>query len=147
MDLQEILERGLIIAFDRAVAMADFNPLTLQVQVQHRDRATGLLCWCDWQPKGVEGLKMAETCNLDKGFDNVNDPFVEAVRWFPSGAPQGLQGELMVRVLLHGDLIADKDGRGVDGNHLPPWLPSRKTGDGIEGGMFESWFITDFRRG
>jgi hypothetical protein len=50
-----------------------------------------------------------------------------------------------VRVLLHGDHIRDEKGRAVDGNHLPPWLPSRPTGDRIEGGLFESWF--QLRRG
>ncbi len=44
-----------------------------------------------------------------------------------------------LRILVKGDLIRDKDHHGVDGNHLPPWLPSRPTGDGIEGGAFESW--------
>ena len=35
------------------------------------------------------------------------------------------------RLLTGGDLQAD---------HLPEWLPKRKTGDGVEGGTFESWF-------
>ncbi|HEV2268653.1 MAG TPA: hypothetical protein VGR92_04270 [Steroidobacteraceae bacterium] len=53
-----------------------------------------------------------------------------------------------VRIQVHGDLIRDQNGVAVDGNHLPPWLPGAaspgpyvsKTGDGIAGGLFESWF-------
>jgi DNA-binding beta-propeller fold protein YncE len=50
-------------------------------------------------------------------------------------------GKLLLRVEVHGDLIRDEKGRGLDGNHLPPWLPNvPKTGDGVAGGLFESWF-------
>jgi len=47
-----------------------------------------------------------------------------------------------IRVVLKGDFIRDGTAKqhAVDGDHLPPWLPKRPTGDGIEGGTFESWF-------
>ena len=42
---------------------------------------------------------------------------------------------------FNGDLVRDRrTRRGIDANHLPPWLPARRTGDCIEGGMFHSWF-------
>jgi hypothetical protein len=44
-----------------------------------------------------------------------------------------------LRILVKGDLIRAADGRGVDGDQLPPWLPKQATGDGIQGGTFESW--------
>lgn len=53
------------------------------------------------------------------------------------------------RVLVKGDFIRDTNGHAVDGDHLPgnqpsPWVPTSptaySTGDGIEGGTFESWF-------
>lgn len=44
-------------------------------------------------------------------------------------------------VVVKGDFIRDEHDQAVDGDQLPPWLPSRKTGDGIEGGTFESWFV------
>ena len=51
-----------------------------------------------------------------------------------------------LRVLARGDFIRDATSkqRAIDADHLPPWLNTRPTGDGIEGGTFESWFtLTD----
>ena len=50
-----------------------------------------------------------------------------------------------VRVTLKCDFILDCHGNAVDGNHLKGRLPS---GDGVEGGTFESWFtVVDERDG
>jgi len=50
-----------------------------------------------------------------------------------------------LRVLVKGDFVRDSTAkqRGLDGNHLPPWVPARPSGDGIEGGTFESWFTLE----
>jgi hypothetical protein len=47
-----------------------------------------------------------------------------------------------IRVLVRGDFVreAAEKQRAIDADHLPPWVPARLTGDGIEGGTFESWF-------
>jgi len=47
-----------------------------------------------------------------------------------------------IRVLVRGDFVreATEKQRAIDADHLPPWVPARLTGDGIEGGTFESWF-------
>jgi hypothetical protein len=47
-----------------------------------------------------------------------------------------------VRVVVKGDFIRDASAKhyAIDADHLPPWLPAHETGDGIEGGTFESWF-------
>lgn len=51
---------------------------------------------------------------------------------------------LFVRVLLNGDLVRDASAQqlALDANHLPPWFGAQDyvTGDGIAGGLFESWF-------
>jgi hypothetical protein len=60
------------------------------------------------------------------------------------GLPPGV-----FRVTVKGDLIRSPqpDGvdRAVDGDHLPIYLAAgngERTGDGVEGGTFESWFQT-----
>jgi DNA-binding beta-propeller fold protein YncE len=49
---------------------------------------------------------------------------------------------LKIRVVVRGDFIRDttQQQRAIDADHLPPWVPAHLTGDGIEGGTFESWF-------
>ena len=65
-------------------------------------------------------------------------PEIDALEFRPS--PQLLPGRTY-RVRFNGDLVRDRrTGRGIDANHLPPWLPARTSGDCIEGGMFHSWF-------
>jgi hypothetical protein len=48
------------------------------------------------------------------------------------------------RVLVKGHFIRDAQGRALDADHLPGWLPDRPTGNGIEGGTFESWFAVRY---
>jgi hypothetical protein len=51
---------------------------------------------------------------------------------------------LVLHVTLNCDFLADEYGRAVDGTHLRGslgWDPKRRTGDGVEGGVFESWFL------
>lgn len=47
-----------------------------------------------------------------------------------------------IRVELRGDFVRDMNSpaRAINVDHLPLWVPNRLTGDGIEGGTFESWF-------
>jgi hypothetical protein len=47
------------------------------------------------------------------------------------------------RVVVIGDYIRGDGGKAVDANHLPGWLNARPTGDGVEGGTFESWFLIE----
>ena len=68
-------------------------------------------------------------------------------------------GSLKMRVRINGDLIPDEKRRGLDADHLPKieqdgtpyWIrpPGGEpyaSGDGVAGGLFESWF-TLTRRG
>lgn len=51
--------------------------------------------------------------------------------------PAGVQASTQLRVLLRGDFVVDaQNKRAIDGNFLRGDLP---TGDGVEGGLFESW--------
>jgi hypothetical protein len=50
---------------------------------------------------------------------------------------------VIIRVALNCDFLPDEYGRAVDGNHLRGslgWAERCRTGDGVEGGVFESWF-------
>jgi DNA-binding beta-propeller fold protein YncE len=53
-----------------------------------------------------------------------------------------------LRVCVRSDFIRDSSDLALDGDHLPPWVPTtlpagRQSGDGIEGGTFESWFTLE----
>jgi hypothetical protein len=59
-------------------------------------------------------------------------------------SPPLLVGRLY-RIRVIGDFIktaapGSAKGKAVDANHLPPYVPARKSGDCIEGGVFLSWF-------
>ncbi|MFQ5571259.1 MAG: hypothetical protein ACE5G0_16400, partial [Rhodothermales bacterium] len=45
---------------------------------------------------------------------------------------------ILCRIILKCDFLTDANGLAVDGNHIGGVLPS---GNGIQGGIFESWFI------
>jgi hypothetical protein len=62
------------------------------------------------------------------------------------------------RVVVLGDFICEpgdgyefndedrqvpKPGKALDGDHLPPWVPEKSSGNGIQGGTFESWFTLE----
>jgi len=66
---------------------------------------------------------------------------VNGVRFVVAEEKQLASGST-VRVVVKGDFIRDASAHhyAIDADHLPPWLPARETGDGIEGGTFESWF-------
>ncbi|MBB3219828.1 DUF4402 domain-containing protein [Pseudoduganella umbonata] len=131
------LERGLYIAFDNKVQADD---LRNAVVVLARDRETG--CWCEIDTEQLPG-DFSEPCVVDPDkFEPSGDPFVTAVWLRP--APNQVTPQL--RVLVKGDFLRDAEGKGVDANHLPPWFggaPDYRTGDGVEGGTFESWFMLD----
>jgi hypothetical protein len=133
----EVLERGLYIAFDNKVQAED---LPNAVIVEARNRETG--CWCEIRTERIPG-DFPELCVVDPdAFQPSGDPFVTAVRLRPS--PNEVTQQL--RVLVKGDFLRDGDGKGVDANHLPPWFggaPAYRTGDGVEGGTFESWFTLE----
>ena len=53
-----------------------------------------------------------------------------------------------LRVCARSDFIRDNSDLALDGDHLPLWVPTslqagRQSGDGIEGGTFESWFTLE----
>jgi hypothetical protein len=71
------------------------------------------------------------------------DALVNGARFIPANVAPGV-AQPTYRVVFKGDFVRDQDGRGVDAQHLPRWLMNlptdRPTGEGTEGGTFESWF-------
>jgi hypothetical protein len=53
-------------------------------------------------------------------------------------------GHPIVRVVFRADFALDVNGRAVDGNHIGGLVPRRPSGNGREGGTFESWFQVRF---
>ena len=125
----------LTVAFDGPINRDDINLHSFIVQRGEVDDRTGLTCWCHVDGKfKFEQLKVP--CKLDEGFVN-GAPKPNFVRFLTGG----FRPNKFYRVIIKGDLIRDMDGKAVDINHLPPWVSNNKvTGDGIEGGTFESWF-------
>jgi hypothetical protein len=152
MSLEVIHKQGLIIAFDRPVRLGDFNRSTLRLLRRVRMRENDnvpipLDCWCEVEHEVIIGLKLPNECRIpEPGVDleRIPGPPNEAVQAILF-IPQRWEINQDYRIELHGDFIRETDGQGnlgpaLDADHLPPWVPNRPSGDGVEGGLFESWF-------
>jgi len=140
MERDDFEDHGLLIAFNDDVRAEDINWHTFQVWA-HREE-NGRRCWCELHSAHVKGVQL----DLDERQDGTyridgiknehpdRDSYVNGAWFKPAEAVSG-----PLRIVLKGDFIRDESGRGVDANHLPPWLPERLSGDGVEGGTFESW--------
>jgi hypothetical protein len=147
----ELIKPGLVIAFDGYVVPGDLTANSIALLVPAG--SLQLLYW--------EEVELTITPGTVAAAGNASSPFtagviasgpeagyVDAVQLIPNSQ---LSADLTAiakdfggkpfHVVVKGDFIRDKQGMAIDGDHLPPWLPSRKTGDGIEGGTFESWFV------
>jgi hypothetical protein len=134
----EELERSLVIVFDGPVLAEDLGPDTVRVFREHQLPAGAPdSAWLQ-VPGQYQRGRVDKDCDAKSTFTPMPAAdLVTALRF----RPEVLNGRYRVQVL--GDLIRDDKGnkaRAVDANHLPPFLPERKTGDGINGGTFESWF-------
>ena len=133
--------RELLIAFDAKVFRGDIHEESIQLLFGHDEQ--GQMCWCE-VPARIQGVGL----NLTPDPGGNGTCVINGVTG--GGASQHCNGARIrpaqdirpgrYRVVVKGDFIRDELLRGVDANHLPEWLPSRRTGDGVEGGTFESWF-------
>jgi DNA-binding beta-propeller fold protein YncE len=146
-------EPGLIIAFDREIDLNDVTePGVVQVLGPSAGRAT--TCWCEIATKQLRAVNVKLTFNPNGtasiDLSTISAPTAakpaNAIQIILSNIPASpaTQGNVTLRVVVNGDFIRSKDAngvvRGADIDHLPEWLPKRLTGDGIEGGVFVSWF-------
>ena len=135
----EALREGLVVAFDQNITLRDVDGMSFEVQVEVPDDR-GTFCRCNWPERGFEGAMSMPPCSSMRPLPS-NSALVNVIIWRPDGVPAALaQRGGRVRVLIHCDLIADLNNLSVDGNHLSPWLPNARSGDGTPGGTFESWF-------
>ncbi|MBK6325157.1 MAG: helix-hairpin-helix domain-containing protein [Chloroflexi bacterium] len=144
-------EMGLLIAFDNDVWNEDIHRHSIRVLVEEVDRETMTACWCELLPAGwpnqkelqLQGVRFKDLCEPFSGFEEIfpaGEPGLPAngARFFPA---RGFETGRVYRVIVQGDFIRDVKERAVDGDHLPPYVPNRRSGDGLEGGTFESWFV------
>jgi DNA-binding beta-propeller fold protein YncE len=141
----------LAIAFSNPVQVSDIHDRSVVVLVPtSQGAATGLqlTCWCELECQ-YQPFNLTTACNFMSGGAPAAGATCNSVNILLPD-PQ-LLGSLVtksqaqtLRIEVHGDFIRDEKGNALDGNHLPNWLPTQTTGDGIPGGLFESWFrITD----
>ncbi len=139
--LSAINNEGLRLALTDSVFNGDIHKQSFMVLAMHVDDASGLQCWCE-VPGQLTGAQTPANCD-------VTTPPTTPTK--PSDPANGLvfkpatpfRGKTTYRVVLKGDLIRSvATKKAVDANHLPGWLNNKITGDGKEGGTFESWFMT-----
>jgi hypothetical protein len=157
----------LALGFDGPIQAIDLlQPTALMVQFSHYQllgnqdsAANAMLCWCalpitikyasiapagpipssGWTPLTISTAK-GTTCSgaqIEINTDLLQEAY---------NAAKESKRPFYMRVLFNGDLVRDGSAQllGIDADHVPPWLPQSpqtgKTGDGVVGGLFESWF-------
>jgi hypothetical protein len=160
----------LVVAFDTKMRRSDLHRDSVRVCLGRFDEEIGvpLWCWCDLDIRMVGG-NLSTKCDAQSDFmADDSATFVTALQLGLPPKLVGIQsraGELRLRILINGDFIRgihlkSKELKALDGDHLPktkipspPGPPSpgetpewmepqdaRYSGDGVEGGTFESWF-------
>jgi hypothetical protein len=143
-------ERGLWIAFSEGVQFTDLSLDTVALLVPIPEQI--LEIWAEATPLGVtlRAVNFATVGDVNSAINAAPD-----ANGLANGVILGINERLFpileklfdqkLRVCVRADFIRDKDNLALDGDHLPLWVPTtlqpdRQSGDGIEGGTFESWF-------
>lgn len=149
-------EIGIVILFDREVqvptvqgqsrgtGLSQVFQLIAQVSGQRtlgvtEVIVTGLLC----EPVEVTDIDNGRIIGVNPlPLDTERAQAVRLVLDNPDPIDQILNaGPVTFRVLLRADHVADADGKfAVDGNHIFGAVPQRRSGNGLQGGSFDSWF-------
>jgi hypothetical protein len=137
--LGPIQEQGFLIAFDGPVLNGDLHSESFIV-LAHSQESDTLTCWCELKGE-VSGGNFSKPCEITSKFTPTNDPAasVNGAVFRPAQLVWG-----RYRIVLKGDYVRSSETKkAIDADHLPAWLPDQKTGDGVEGGTFESWSDLD----
>ena len=133
----------LLLAFNGDIVAGDVHEHSFMVLAKSTNSDSPVNCWCEVRPKELVAVRFKEPCDLTSEQTRVTNPTDPAngLRFTPS---RGWLPETAYRVVLKGDFVREHKPahRAIDANHLPPWLNMRKSGDGKQGGTFESWFVT-----
>ena len=168
LEIDYIEKYGLVVAFDTQVVAADLNKNSIHVLAPIPNKDLGGECWCELNLT-IEPGQLEKSCDSSTNF-SLNDQQVNAVR-LRIGNVGLLQksniNRLRVRIngdFIRGEHLTTKKLRALDADHLPKfdskfsssikpdqpgWLmpgDNRTTGDGIEGGTFESWFTPKYSK-
>jgi hypothetical protein len=151
------LAQPLIIGFSGPVQLAFLTPpagLSMSQSIRilasflpGQASTPGLLAWGE-VPIKITPINLANPHDVTSAVTAPTGATCNAVQLsisqgFIRAAIDAGNGKLLLRVEVHGDLIPDAKNLALDGNHLPPWVGSSttyQTGDGLPGGLFESWF-------
>jgi hypothetical protein len=131
------------IAFDAPVRREDLHPMSLRIEVAERGPVTTLWRDVSLLPSRILGVRFVPDCQTDV-FEPSNDALVNGVVIRMDDSVLNLIPSVF-RIIVYGDLIRDGQGRSIDANHLAPWLNAQRTGDGVRGGTFVSWFTVGER--
>ncbi len=153
-DLVEGLkEPGLVIAFDRPIRITSllgkggrgFNQIfQLIAQVSQRGGVQELIVG-GLDAEGVEVTARDAAGRITAATAlPAGEPLARAIRLrIGDSWREGVQAG-SYRVLLRADFLQDEAGRfAVDGNHIFGAVPARRSGNGLQGGSFESWFYVE----
>lgn len=174
---REYQESGLVVAFDTNMLNSDIHENSVRVRVgrlfKESQNSIELWCWCDLSLRGwLSGGDVEEEGNASSTFSSKTTNTITALQIrFPEDLflsllkGDGVKNGLRIQIIIEGDFIRGKhrgDDRlcALDGDHLPEldgldgmpkWLQPgsrRRSGDGVEGGTFISWFDIsyDFKR-
>ena len=143
LSASEYRDKGVRIAFEsRDVFPEDIHNQSVIVQRQHveSDAQGTHLCWCEVRGD-VRPVQFTPIGDVNGTVSGVGPNQMADGALFRGEITPGLY-----RILVKGDYIRARHKRAADVNHLPPWFgnppdPNYRTGDGIEGGFFESWLI------
>lgn len=145
----EVFKDGLMILCDRPIRNADVIDNRFAIRVL--GRVTGnekqpFECWCELKTERIVGLLAKTPCSFDGEVEATDNPEkdVDGILIELDNLDRIIEAAMELRIEIRGDFIRGQhlngDWRALDADHLPPWLPDRKSGNGVEGGVFESWF-------
>jgi competence ComEA-like helix-hairpin-helix protein len=146
------------IRFDRPVRAEDLHGNSIRMTVSQL--VTTAFISVELPLAVVPGVYQSPACSLGE-FNNdarINGNYVNgALLRFNATvlASQSFRIGFRCRISIFGDFIRDQSGLAADLEHLPPWLSNQnpaeataaRTGDGVAGGEFHSWFSVSLYSG